>query len=573
LNQYIKIIILLTSFFIEIDAIECTNEFNNVDSRVKDFLRIDAHISEYLSSCNVVYAYSIFLDKPSQMDELEKDNVYAEQLGKLVKEYPKISKFIIDKNSFTFFNNFDNLDKLKLNHILKKSFSKKELKNSKNIAYFILALKMNKNQVDEKNIIYYIRQLKKYYALDELSKVDLFWTTYSQKYKGSINNSKKSFIVFNKILENYELSTLSKYAVYANDFYPILLPINMDNREYLSIMKSLLKKVGNHSFEEQAFFLKNISLDIELALENGSSKREIINYFDTFIKKDFIAQYGNLTCDEKEGVALLISDNLDRKLKWIDEDESFFRKIREQLIDKKESKVLNILALFNMDSILYAQMDTVKKKKIFNSILELPLSDKPTSSLALLYTLSNSTHYFSEVINNTENIYGHNKYKDIFYVSRNGEMILHLYSKGDEKFVEEINDLITIPYSKIHDLTNKEIIENTIEIVDYASYATMIIPVAGVGMQILKALGKASMKNAIKQGIKSTTKKSLTFLKNKGRDILEDKVKYFNNKRKNHYINKKIAQLDNGFELAEIASIIYKIFSLEKQKKLCTEGK
>jgi hypothetical protein len=570
-NQYIKIIISVTLFFVETHATKCTNAFNNVDNRVKDFLRIDAHIAEYHSSCNVIYAYSIFLDKPSEMDELEKDNVYAEQLGLLVKDYPKISKLIMDKSSFTFFNNFDNFDKIKFNNILKKSFSSKELKNSKNIAYLILALKINKNKIDEKKLIYLIRQLKNNYTLNELSKVDLFWTTYSEKYKETINNSKKSFIYFNQTLETYGLSILDKYLVYANDFYPVLLPVHTENKEYQSIIKALLKRIKKHKFEEQAYFLKNISLDIELALENGSSKREIVNYFDTFIKKDFIAHYGNLTCHEKEGVALLISDNLNSKLKWIDEDKSFFRKITRQLVHKEKSEILNILALFTINSTLYTQMDTIKKKKIFNAILKLPLTDKPTSSLALLHTLSNSTQYFSEVINNTEDIYKHDKYKEIFYVSRNGTMILNLYTEGDKKFLSEINDLVNIPYSEIHDLTNKEIMENTMDMVDYASYATLIIPGVGVGTQVFKELGKASMKSLLKQGVMTSGKKSLTFLKNQGRDMLMDKVRYSNNKRKNHYINQKTAQLDNGFYVTNIARNW--MVTAEEQKELCIEGK
>ena len=147
MRPYIKIIIFLSFFFVKTYATDCANAYNSVDSQVKSFIRIDEHISEYHSSCNVVYAYSIFLNKPSQMDELEKDNVYAEQLGLLVKEYPRISKFIFDKNSFTFFNEFDNLDKLKLNNILKKAFSPKELNNTKNISYLILTLKINKNHI------------------------------------------------------------------------------------------------------------------------------------------------------------------------------------------------------------------------------------------------------------------------------------------------------------------------------------------------------------------------------------------------------------------------------------------
>ena len=99
--------ILILFLLISLNAKECRDAYRSVNKEAQKYPRISSHIQEYDSSCNVVYAYSLFLHNPAEMDLLEKDNAYAEHLGIFVKNYPYIAKVIPNHETYKFFKNYN----------------------------------------------------------------------------------------------------------------------------------------------------------------------------------------------------------------------------------------------------------------------------------------------------------------------------------------------------------------------------------------------------------------------------------------------------------------------------------
>lgn len=560
-------------FVLSLFANKCTNAYGEIDPIAKKYTRIDDHINEYHSSCNVVYAYSVFLGNPSEMDELEKDNVYAEHLGEFAGNYPYIARFIVDREAFELFNRYYSEDKHSIDSAIKRVFSKKELKDGKNLSYVSLALSLSGDNFSEKQLSKTMKHLKERYTFDELGVIVPFWEHYKTKYYKPSRDLDKIKKSFESTVEIYGISLLEKYLPYANDFYPTLLPEKYDNDAYKETIKSLLGDIKYTTFNLQAYFLKNISIDIEVALANGNSKEEILYYLKAFIKRNFIVQFGNFSCFEKEGLAMLVTDNLDYKLDWIKSDPELFSTIIRVLSGESDTeKMINILGLYNYASMVYAKMETSKQKEMFSNIVKLP-TDNIILNLSLIYALDNSTNYFDAIVNNPDAMYVGDKYKEILYVSRNDKMILNLFKEGDGQFIEEINDLVSTPYQDIHDLTTGEIIDKSIEIVDYASCATILIPGAGVALQIGKALAKTTAKGIIKKGFKTASKDAYKLMKNKAKAVWEDKVKYTGKKPIDAVINKNILKADQVLFAGAAGGITYQLYNYfydEEQKNLCT---
>lgn len=571
--SYIRIIFgFFGFFFFSLNATECSKAFDSVSKEAKGYPRIDSHIEAYQASCNIVYAYSIFLHNSIEMEELEKDNTYAENLGKFVKNYSYIAKFIINKKTFEFFERYYSPDKKSINTSIGRSFNKIELKDEKNLIYVIFALDVLSDNFDSNNLTKMIKHLKQRYTYKEMDVIMKFWGTFKIKYSKKMHNQIRSFSLFEQIVDSYGLLTLKKYNLYAVEFYPVLLPEDWNNTEYIETIKSLLRelKIKSTTLEQQAYFLKNISIDIQVALENGNDQREIISYLKVFIQRKFILQFGNLDCFEKQGLAMLVSDNLDYKLDWNNSDNDiFFSLINALQKENNTTKMINILGLYNYASTVYGKMKTVQQKEMFESVVSLS-TENIVFNLSLIYALDNNTSYFSAIINNPDSMYKGDKYKEIFYVNRDGKMILNLFRNGDAKFIAEINDLVGTPYQDIYNMTTREMIDTAIDVVDYASWATMIIPGVGIAANIGKALAKASVKQAIKAGIKKSTKNTYKLLKNQSKDIWNDSVKYTASKTRNRFMNKGILRADQLFVGAMVIGIAYRYFFNEEQKQLCT---
>ena len=494
----------------------CSDAFKAVDKEVKQYTRIIDHIEEYHSSCNVVYAYSIFLHNPTEMDLLEKDNAYGEQLGKFVKEYPYISKLIVNKKTYKFFKYYYSIQKQAIDYSIKQSFSLNELQNKNNLVYVQMALQIIGDDVNKEILTKQIKDLKRRYSLDDMKVVLEFWAVVKQKYKNSYRDNKTLFAKLEQALDIYTLRTLKKYALYGADFYPVLLPRKIQAKNYMKTMKYLMNtlNINQTSIAQQAFFLKNISLDIEIALADGHTNEEVIQYFKVFIQKQFIHQFGELrSCMEKQGLAMVVSDHLDAKLKWKKEDKQLFYKIIKELKRVKGKKEkLNILGLYNYASSVYGRMNLDNQKEMFNSIVNLP-TQNIIFNLSLVYGLGKNTSYFSSIINNPNRLYRNKAYVNMLYDVRDNVMMLDLYRKltTRKEFYEKIDFLVNNP-DEIGEMTTGEKIEFVVNTVDYISYATMI---TGVGLvtNLAKVLVVNGIKGEVKQGIKQAGKLMLAELK------------------------------------------------------------
>ena len=135
------VLLVLLIFSTILNANMCQDVYNKLGTDISRYkIRINAHIKEYNESCDIIYAYNLFLNQVEKMDELEKDNIYARNLGKLARLYPNIAYYIIDKNSFEYFNKLLNYKKKIIDKAIKKVFYKK---NKKNLLYIRLALEFS----------------------------------------------------------------------------------------------------------------------------------------------------------------------------------------------------------------------------------------------------------------------------------------------------------------------------------------------------------------------------------------------------------------------------------------------
>lgn len=572
MDRMIKIIFIIVFSSLSLYAVDCIEAYRSVSKEAKEYSRIDSHMKAYNASCNIVYAYSIFLHNSTAMNELEADNTYAEYLGDFVKKYPYASKFIISKETFKFFERYYSPEKKAIDESIGASFDKRELKNEKNLTYVIFALDVLGDNFNSSKLTESIKHLKQRYTLEEMKVVMKFWGTFKTKYSKDLHNKAEVFSSFEQIVDSYKLQTLEKYSLYAVDFYPVLLPEDRNNIEYVETIKSLLRelKVKSTTLEQQAYFLKNISIDMQVALANGNERKEIVNYFKVFVQRKFIIQFGDLGCFEKEGLAMLISDHLDYKLDWNKSDNDvFFSLINALQKENDTTKMINILGLYNYASTVYGKMETYEQKEMFESVVNLP-TENIVFNLSLIYTLDSSTSYFNAIVSNPDSMYEGKKYEEIFYVSRDGKMILNLFRNGDEKFLAEINDLVSTPYQDIYSMTAGEMKNTAIDVADYASYATMIIPGVGIVANIGKIATKKIIQAGIKAGMKKSAKNSYKFLKNQLKAAWSDNLEYVADKTKNKMINKTILRSDQLFTGAMAIGITYHYFFNEEQKKLCT---
>ena len=570
------IFLLLVSFVWVFASNKCEEAFAKVSPEAKEYSRILGHKNEYNSSCDIVYAYSIFLDNPLMMEELEKNNVFSEQLGEFVRNYPYIAQFIINKNIFEFFNAMYSTEKKRIDEAIKYSFTKSDTQNKANMIYIQFALEIMGKDTKTRELKRQILDLKSEYTLNDLETIYPFWQMYKSKYKEKIDNQKKMYKHFKHMIDEYKKSFLKSYKNYRDDFFPVLLPEAYGNLKYIKTIRALLSSMKSNTMEQQAYFLKNISIDVQIALENGNSEQEIVNYFERFINKEFIVQFGNLTCVQKQGLSMLVSDNLDYKLDWINNDEGeVFKKIIGALQkENNATRKINILGLYNYAALVYSKMQTDEQKKMMNNIISLP-TENTVFNLSLIYALGENTNYFYAIINNNNQMYKHDKYIDIFYVRQEGESILTLFAKGNEKFKEQVNDLVKTPYNDIHDLTTNEMISITGDVAEYASWATMIVPGAGIAMQIGKALVKSSLKAGIKQITKQGMKKNMANgLKNMKDGFIQywdDAVRYTGKKGTDDMINRSMKKIDWTSASVVMSVFVYKYFFSSKQKELCKE--
>jgi hypothetical protein len=150
-------------------------------------------------------------------------------------------------------------------------------------------------------------------------------------------------------------------------------------------------------------------------------------------------------------------------------------------------------------------------------------------------------------------------------------MVLNLFRNGNNKlFIEKVDMLVATNLEDIDRLTKNEIIANSIDIADTASYATMLIPGVGIAMQLSKTLGKATIKGVMKRSIHHIKTTNYKDLGKQTIKLLEKDVKYLNNERKNRYLNFTISRTDEILTGIIGIGFIYSYFySEDEEKPLC----
>ena len=509
-----KILIVLILPVVIQASIVCEKDFQAIP-QAKQYIRIMKHIEEHHSSCNVVYAYGLFLNNPLMMDEIENDNVFAEELGAFAKRYPYLSRMIQDKGTFEYVNKKYDMDKKSIDEAIKYAFNNGNTKDNVDLVYLNFALDVVGEKFNSDELKQIILDIKEKYSIGSLDIILPFWETYQEKYKNENVHGKVFFDNFENIVDIYGLSLLERLRDYQGDIYTVLLPNKYGNTEYTLTIKSLLNSMKGKDIEQQMFFLSNCYLDIEVALAGGHSSENIVEFYKKYMKRDFIQRFKNMNNYEKSGIIMLVGDHLDSKLDWMEHYKNSYRKITKTILKTKDlNDLINILGLYNYASALYEKMQNNKQRKMLISLVNLPSKgNNIATNLSLIYALGENTSYFNAIINDNNEMSSNNKYKEILYVRQEGESIISLFAKGGKKgeeaynkFVSQTNELVLKPYDEIHDLTPGEKVDMALEVADYASYATMIIPGVGIATNIGKSLLingiKATAKNAVKAGVK-----------------------------------------------------------------------
>jgi len=427
-------------------------------------------------------------------------------------------------------------------------------------------MEFSAGEIELDSFIQNCKKLKQKYSKDNLETLFYFWLLYKDKYT-LLRDREKKIDSFYKMTEIYTLPLLSRYINYASDLYPSLLPEKYDNYAYYKIIKELVSTANSSNVsivEMKLYFIKTFSLDIQVALESGYKTREILRYFKIFSKYSFASFFLSYNCHHKQNIALVVSNNLDFKLNWMREKLETFQRIVDEMGEQKESKqILNLLGLYSYASVVRSHMTSIEQKKMFDSIINLPTKSL-IFNLSLIYALGNHTAYFSAIINGNNNMYANNKYKQILYVSRDGKTLFDYFNSGDmETFSKETDRLVATSYQDIHDLTTIERIALASDIVDYTSYATMIVPGIGTATQLAKVLTKMSIKGVSKEVLRKIIINGTKIYSN---------YNYVDDVATNQYISKSISLVRNSKHIIKAMGHLYLYLDRDiKESKLCRQ--
>ena len=507
--------ILLSTFMLASNI--CKKEFESVPE-AKEYIRIMKHIEEHHSSCDVVYAYGLFLNDPIMMNELEDDMVFAEELGAFAKKYSYLSQLINDKETFEYFNKKYDTDKRNIDEAVKYAF-KNDIKNDNyvNLTYLYFALAIVGDTYTDEGLKNTILHLKAAYTPENLETAFPLWKDYRKKYKNITVSKEIFFQNFEQLVHSYSFPLLKKLQMYQDYIYPILLPEKYGDTKYIYAIKALMNTMKGKSLEKQLFFLKNSYIDIQVALVSGYSKDDVVGFYKNYLKREFIQRFSDLTQYQKAGLVMLVGDHLDAKLDWMKLDSQTYRKVTTTILKTKDiESLINTLGLYNYASALLERMPSKNEKKMLLNLLKLPSKKNDiVQNLSLIYTLGENTAYFNAIINKNGDMEKKDKYIEMLYERQSGESILSLFSKGNrrgltdneekvikEAFIKQVNRLVATPYDEIHDLTSDEKVDIALDVADYASYAMIIVPGVGIAANI----GKSLLVNGIKTTVKNVAK-------------------------------------------------------------------
>ena len=379
-------IVILFSIFAMGD--ECFKLFKDISSIEKNYFQKKRIVNMHKNRCSIFYGYELFLNNPLEVKKLQESRSYAKRLGKFVKKYPYISRFIFNKDSFELFKYYYTKDKIIINEVIRDVFG--ENINKKDALYLSFALELNNNIVDKKRLKKRISYLKKNYKPNDFKVLIPFWSYYKEKYK-NIYNFEKLIDSFFKTVSIYEISTLEKYALFKEELYPSLLPKEYTNDKYKDIIAYILSQNNNISQDKKVLVIKNSSQEIENSISQWN-KENISIFLKPFLSSMFFYKIETFEDFQKEGILLLATDNLKDKLKWLEDDpKSYYNFQRELLNQSNPTKLINLLILYNYTSSLYSEMKTAYQKAMFKRIVNMPTRNY-VSNLSLIYTLGNDTN-------------------------------------------------------------------------------------------------------------------------------------------------------------------------------------
>lgn len=597
-NIFILILVLNFNLFAneacDFNKKEFHNSLKNYKWRINSY--IENHKDIHLN-CDILYTYNKVLKNPLFMDDLEKNPQLMQDFSLYIKKYPYTSRYILDKETFLKFNKYDISSRKNIESAIKHS---KLSKDSKNILYIFMALQAQYEKIDSKTMYKDLKLLTKKYTLAEIEYVQPQWVLYYEIYHDDIsrNNVRDIFKYFIKTVDIIGIDTLRNNAEWGDEIYKYFFPQNYKNIKYTKVITKLLK---DSSVEKKykINFLKQSAPDIELAVINNYRVEDIVSYLQPFMNDKVLMEgFLNEACSKEDNNSAdryIVSNLLGLKIKFKNENPQLVEKFMKSLLHKPYDYQIMLLSYFNYMVSVYNNLETEKNKKVLIDLLEHLTPDRAKNMRAIM-VLNEYTSYFNDLINNN---WKNNKYRDIFYNVRDDYRPLDgLESSNEEelkKLRNSLSSLIQTPEDELDDMTYTEIGNAAIDTLDYASYATMLIPGVGAAVLGYRALAKASislsMKQLTKKGIskasqtlvKSVTKGSTRAWKN-GKNLYKEYDTYrfrYGDRRTSvvKNLNKSMKNVDNlDFKYSSVKTtvilggiIYYKFFTKTNQKNLCTE--
>jgi len=560
--------------------------------------RINSYIENHKDihlNCDILYAYNKVLKNPLFRDDLEKSPQLMQDFSSYVKKYPYTSRYILDKETFLKFHSYDISSRKNIESAIKHS---KLSKDSTNILY--MALQAQYEDINSKTMYKDLKLLTKKYTLTEIKYVQPLWVLYYKTYNDDISRNSVSdiFKYFIKMVDIIGVDTLRNNVKWGDEIYSYFLPQNYKNIKYTKVITKLLKD-SSVKKNYKINFLQQLAPDIELAVINDFKVEDIVSFLQPFMNDEVLMEgFWQETCSKEENNRAdryIVSNLLGLKIKFKNENPQLVEEFMRSLVHKQYGYQIMLLSYFNYMVSVYNNLETEKNKKVLIDLYKNLTPDRVKNIRAIM-VLNEYTSYFNDLINNN---WKNNKYRDIFYNVRDDYRPLDgLESSNEEelkKLRSSLSSLIQTPENELDDMTYTEIGNATIDTLDYASYATMLIP--GVGAAVLgyrvlaekaislsmKQLAKKGISKASQSFLKSVTKGSARVWKNSKNLYKEyDTYRFRYGDRRTSVVknlNKSMKNIDNlDFKYSSVKTtvilgglIYYKFFTKENQKNKCTE--
>ena len=563
------------------DSNVCNYQNNNLDSEIRKYkIRINGFMDKNKNTtCDILYGYNKILNNEDLMNKFEDNPSDFQQFSEFIRNYPKLSQFINNYEEFHYFNKISSKD------IIEKIITKVNLGNNKksNLVFWMALSFQSLNYINEKILENDLNEINNYSEKD-IEFIIPFWNVYNNFYSESKHMMK--YKEFSKIIKEITISTLKEYS-HRQEFFIYFLSDKNNHLEYTKTIKLLLDK---KEVKEKYLlnFIEQISFDINDAIEKGYKAKDIVSYLNPFISdKILMKSFYKSSCSGSDNKnddieSAIISQSLSEKISFKKDNNEIFSEIIKSLKNKiEESDKIIMLSYYNLMLRIYNELENKEQKNVLIDLYKNLTNDK-TFNMRAITVLYQYTDYFADIINKN---WKNKEYRGILYIEQSGNSSLKYLKETTPESVESLNKivytLIRTPKENLNDLTSKEIFDKTLEVADKASYATLIIPGAGIAVNVAKELAKQSVKQitkqVIKQGAKKTSEKTEKAFKNTANEYLKNRIKYGDGRRK---LSKNINNFQKKADMVDITVSIGSIimyglynhyFEEKKQKSICGE--